>query len=344
VGPTGKKCRMDHLKAERIPDDVADSPKEPSKLVREDESSDSESDDEVDVRSQLKDLSSKFDWLTTAVQKLVQRDLDAVEKSSKPISEKIGKAKKKAAKVASLDPKPVASGVTTSSLAKDKELNTLLRSYNEGERDFLAGFNKVASASAGEKPKKALYIPDFVTCVSEATVSDDEEILTTSSGTQLSLKTKPKRLEPKDVTLPMWISANSRICDVLSPGFSSIELQQYNEFTRQIGDLLQLYSVSSVMVLDHEHRRHVAATGRAWDDISHHLEKIHLRSASLVTASPVSVAVKSKKKSSHVCRAFNTRQGCKNGDDCTYRHVCSEKNCTGKHPKHEHDKFQKTAV
>jgi hypothetical protein len=63
-----------------------------------------------------------------------------------------------------------------------------------------------------------------------------------------------------------WISANSRICDILAVTMSHSQLACYNEYTRQIGDLLQVYTEESVMLLDHEHRCHVSFTGRSWDE------------------------------------------------------------------------------
>ena len=73
MGPCGKKCRMDELKAEKVPTSPmkSGSSRSPAKSVSGDESSDSDSDVEVDVKVQLKSLSSKFDLLTLTVQKLV---------------------------------------------------------------------------------------------------------------------------------------------------------------------------------------------------------------------------------------------------------------------------------
>jgi hypothetical protein len=79
-------------------------------------------------------------------------------------------------------------------------------------------------------------------------------------------KAKKKRVEPHDVSTAQWISTNSRIYEILSGSMSSKQRASYREFTRQIGDLLQVYSEQSVMVLDHEHRRQKNARG-CWKKI-----------------------------------------------------------------------------
>ena len=191
----------------------------------------------------------------------------------------------------------------------------------------------------------------------QGSLVDQEDSLTTSSGIQLTFKRKAKKLEPEQVTPAQWISANSRIFDLLAPSFSSNEKAQYHEFTRQIGDLLQVYTEPSVMALDFEHRMHVTATGRRWDDISLHLERFHLRFKCPIASanaqsngqagnSSQSVQTVSKpvsKRSNRPCYAYNTKAGCPYPDSCKYKHKCSERGCGEKQPKYEHEKFRAPA-
>ena len=134
---------------------------------------------------------------------------------------------------------------------------------------------------------------------------------------------------------------------------SSSQNAAYNEYTRMVGDLYQLYTEPSVMLLDDEHRRLVALSGHSWADISLHLERLHLKlksggSVSATTVSRGSVSPVSTKssirKSNNPCYGYNSRAGCKNPDTCRYKHVCSDRvegvTCRGAHPKYDHAKFQ----
>ena len=198
-------------------------------------------------------------------------------------------------------------------------------------------------SSAGEKPKKVQLITDYITRIQGST-SDDEDALMTTSGSNIVFKTKSKgKIDVNDVTAGQWITANSRIFDLLSSSMSKRQQAEYQEYTRQFGDLLQCYSEPSCMLLDQEHRKHVFATGRAWDEVSAHLERLYLRlksGSSHEIASPKSV----KKKTNHVCYAYNTRAGCKRGESCKYKHKCSEKRCHEAHPKYDHESFRAKQV
>ena len=244
---------------------------------------------------------------------------------------------------------------TTRTLGRDKELNKLLSLYHQDRQDFLSvredgtsGASPVA-VTQGERLKKHLSIVDFISRT-DGPPLEDEETLVTTSGTKLVLsKSTSKKIEVQNVTVPQWISANSRIYDLLTPTMSRLEMASYNEYVRVVGDLLQIYTVSSIMCMDEEHRRLVNATGRSWCDVSLHLERMFLKIKAVVpetVAQPVqNSSAKSTvaKKSSNLCFAYNNRGGCRNGDSCKYKHLCSNKEgsvfCKGKHPKWDHERF-----
>jgi hypothetical protein len=235
---------------------------------------------------------------------------------------------------------------TTRSLAKDKELGKLLAIYNQGEADFLSGNLSKTSRKHGEKPK-TLYIRDYVT--RPDLHSDDDDCLITKGGVQLTVKKNLKKLDCENVSVPQWISANSRIFEILALDMSNKQQRQYHDYTRQIGDLFELYSAPSVLVVDNEHRRQVTKTRRTWNHISSHLERLYLRVKSGQKSSNSMVSKTDSKtdsktaKSSRYCFAFNTRSGCKHGDDCRYKHACSVKGCGEKHPKWDHERFRSPA-
>jgi hypothetical protein len=235
---------------------------------------------------------------------------------------------------------------TAATLSKNAEVNALLSKYSENEKEFLEvqeALNK-ETISPGEKAKNFLAICDFVT-LPECFLSDDEETLLTTTGRQLVFKsTKSKKIEPKDVSPAQWIGANSRILDVLSPTLTKAELAEYNDYTRQIWDLLQLYTDASVMSLDHAHRKSVAMFDRHWNDVSNHCERFYLRIRPSQKSEKTEMVKggKSKVRSrfQHVCVKYNSVEGCTYGDQCRFRHKCNEKGCSDTRPKHTHEHFR----
>jgi hypothetical protein len=304
------------------------------------------------VHKKLRKFGSKIDKLTSTVECLVKRDLKAVRIAvpdpvvEAPVSNQAKKVNLGASTSASSSAGIAESSKqTTSSLAKNTEVNALLSKYSESEREFLEvqeAINK-DSLTSGEKNKKFLAIVDFVT-LPECFLSDDEETLLTTTGRQLTFKSKNKKLEPKEVSAAQWIGANSRILDVLYPTLSKAEISDYNDYTRQIGDLLQLYTEPSVMSLDHSHRKAVAMFNRRWNDVSNHTERFYLRVKPSQKAdrsdSVKGTKPKGRSKFQHVCVKYNTSEGCTYGDQCRFRHKCNEKGCHDTRPKHTHEHFR----
>jgi hypothetical protein len=362
---------MDELLADEVKaanaEGTPDRKKKPKKLVQQTVATDESgsgtegTDSDEDVRADLQTLHNQISVLSTAVTKLVDRDLARV-----PVPELTVRAKKSSG--ATITELPAAASAderggkvevrpTTQTLARDRDLNQLLAAYNKGESSYLSSLGSDGASGAsrpavlGERNKKTYFIHDYISRV-QGTLADQEDSLTTSNGVQLTFKRKAKKLDPEEVSTAQWISANSRIFDLLEPSFSVDDKAQYNEYTRQIGDLLQVYTVPSVMCLDHEHRMHVTATGRRWDEVSLHLERFHLRfncpvaAANAMSNGQTGVAISQSvskpvsKRSNRPCYAYNTKAGCPYPDSCKYKHKCSERGCGEKHPKHEHEKFR----
>ena len=60
------------------------------------------------------------------------------------------------------------------------------------------------------------------------------------------------------------------------PTFSSQDLKDYLSYTKQIGDLLQIYTTEAIFTLDNERRRDVCRGNRRWCDISVHMDRFYL--------------------------------------------------------------------
>jgi hypothetical protein len=211
----------------------------------------------------------------------------------------------------------------------------------------LVASSSSGASKGGENPKlkKHLSIPDYLSRLVGPRVFLEDKLLT-SSGVNITFKSAAKKVEVEDVTTAQWLSANLRIFDILSMSMSSTEVAEYHEYTKQIGDLLQVYTESSVMQFDDEHRRMVKLSDRSWIDISAHLERIFLKVKTNYSPSSSGASSKAKvakKKSGNPCFGFNSKAGCKIPDSCGYKHVCSARiesgTCRENHPKWEHGKF-----
>jgi hypothetical protein len=241
---------------------------------------------------------------------------------------------------------------TTGSLRRDRELSTLLSDYNSSSLDdYLSPDHHGGPATSrqGEnRVRRALLIPDFVTNY-EGIDDDIEDDFVSKQGRTFSLQSKAKRVTLKEITVPQWITANNRIGEILSLSFSPQDAADYNRYTRQVGDLFQIYAVECVLKLDNAHRKDMFAYGGRWHDVDNHLEHFFLqkmakRETQVSTSANLSPSVTSpgegkkslRKRWSHVCAKFNTKEGCSFKDHCRFPHLCGEKGCYGAHPSHEH--------
>jgi hypothetical protein len=237
--------------------------------------------------------------------------------------------------------------VTTQTLGRDAELARLLDAYNnDGSDGMLQAQDAVNASSLGvirqgePKVKKPLLIPDFITsCLGISYNNEDIELLT-SKGPSFKLQGRAKKPEAKDVTVAQWIAANIAILEQLMPTFSSSELRDYLSYTRQIGDLLQIYTTEAIFTLDNEHRKDVCFGVRRWCDISVHMDRFYLSHSLLKSSGNNSVASSGTNKPrkgrfNHPCTRYNTREGCSN-ESCKFQPICSIRGCRGAHPKHEH--------
>ncbi len=247
---------------------------------------------------------------------------------------------------------------TTRSLSRDNELNELVKSLqNTSLTDFLSmedaekGGRQMPQGS-GLKPKpKVLLIPDFVS--KPKGVVDDEEDLFNFSSTGLQTqgqahlvlrsKSKPKA---DQVSLPMWVSANARILRQLVDEETDVSqlrllLKAYLDYTAQIGDLCQSYSVQSVMLLDDSHRREQAKEGKQWDDVGIHAMFYYLDKRQIPMKEATSARTRQRSQRAvdatgrEICISYNNPAGCKY-PNCRHSHVCIAAGCNERHPVTQH--------
>jgi hypothetical protein len=237
---------------------------------------------------------------------------------------------------------------TTQTLARNKELAGLLAEYNSGGvKDLLTAQESSVtttsrSTSSGEKTlKKPLLIPDHINYWNGLEDDDDDSFVTTQ-GKTFKLEGRRRRLSPREVSIPQWLSANLNILELLSDSLTPLEVKQYLDYTKQIGDLLQIYMTGSVFCLDDSHRRDVHRGIRQWNAINGHQERFFLvcersvgvSSSASSSASGSTSGRRRRNRPGQPCVAYNTVEGCKYRDNCKFPHICSDKLCGGSHPRH----------
>jgi hypothetical protein len=244
-------------------------------------------------------------------------------------------------------------GPTTHSLARDAELSKLLDEFNEdGGDDLVRAQDSVnsrlgASTLQGEnKLKKALAIPDYIRSSSGVGLVEEDDELVTRKGLTFKLQGRTKKIEVQNVTIPQWLSANILIFEILTPTLTVREIKDYLHYTRQVGDLLQVYTSATVFQLDHEHRQEVAREEHRWNEVSSHLERYYLErvrgsggNAGTSTngggSGGTATSKSAKRRFNHPCARYNSKDGCDNVQ-CKFQPICSIKGCRGNHPKHLH--------
>jgi hypothetical protein len=185
------------------------------------------------------------------------------------------------------------------------------------------------------KGERVLLPIHFLSCVRGT--QDKDEVIHSGKGLNLVIQTNTKRIGPEKITTAQWVSANARILDKLitSGRLTSSTLSDYLDYCRKIGDLLQLYTPSSVFMLDNNHRLEVHETiGKRWNDIDATLQNAHLKrkesdqvfnSRSNANVRSDSASVSRRGPMRHVnspCWAFNSPEGCRfSKDKCKYDHV-----------------------
>jgi hypothetical protein len=241
------------------------------------------------------------------------------------------------------------SRVTTQTLARNKELADLLAEYNSGGvKDLLTAQESSVtttsrSTSSGEKLlKKPLLIPDHIHYWNGLEDDDDDSFVTTL-GKTFKLEGRRRRLLPREVSIPQWLSPNLNILELLSESWTPAEVKEYLEYSKQIGDLLQIYTSASVFCLDDSHRRDVHRGFRRWNAISGHQERfflvrdrsVNMASGGSTSSSGAASGRRRRNRPGQPCVAYNSTDWCKYKENCKFPHICSDKLCGGNHPRHQ---------
>jgi hypothetical protein len=188
---------------------------------------------------------------------------------------------------------------------------------------------------------------DFITVI-PGIVTGDEDVLNEHNGIELVLRSVgAKKPTPDKLSTGQFIEASATILQLQLSSFSLQDLTDYIEYTRQIGYFMQIFSVGSVFMLDHNHRKNVFYKKHRWNSIDQCLATgtLKQKSSPSVSKSPrKSTGVSSSKNLSGTpCSNFNDKFKYCAYNPCQNPHICSVDGCRKNHPAYKHgsgDRFR----
>jgi hypothetical protein len=195
-------------------------------------------------------------------------------------------------------------------------------------RELMKDLLNVDGVPTNVRGEKVLLPVNFLSCVRGT--QDSEEIIHSGKGLNLVLQTTAKKVTPDKLSVGQWTGANARVLQkLISEGrLNAQQLDDYLDYNRKIGDLLQLYTAGSVFMLDNNHRLEIhEKPSRCWSEIDSTLQNAHLQkknelyNAASSVRGNVTVGT-GVKRGVRPCWKFNSEEGCPFGKDaCRYDHV-----------------------
>jgi hypothetical protein len=187
--------------------------------------------------------------------------------------------------------------------------------------------------SAGEKP----MLPVNFIRNPKGTITDLDEQVVTEDG-KLVVKPVVRKPTADQLTAGQWVAANAIILSRLLPKLSRQELCDYLDYERKLGGLMQIFTHSSVFILDNEHRIDVHRFNDRWNDIdptdigSLLKKKDETQLPSYMHTAPRRDNQRSNARGTRqgasqpdgrknaACWQYNSPEGCPFGQTCRYGH------------------------
>lgn len=191
------------------------------------------------------------------------------------------------------------------------------------------------SSAAGKSTPSYFDICDFV-----QTSVEEEVVLGGQGDQQIVVKSGPKKPRIENLTLSQWSVANLAILYKLV-GENKLQgpaMMDYLSYTTKIYQLVQRFSLVSVMLYDREYRKLQASLNFRWGTDVQHLSNIHLQAREKPAAQssqpkkpfvPFKPA-KTGQGKQEICRNYNSQKGCSFAE-CKFKHVCIIPGCKQTH-------------
>ena len=201
------------------------------------------------------------------------------------------------------------------------------------------------SLALGKSVTGFLDICDFVQCTVE-----EEVVLGGQGNQQIIVKSGPKEPKFESLTLSQWSVATLSILYKLvgENKLVSSALMDYLSYTTKVYQLVQWFSLVSVLLTDREYRKLQASMGFRWGTDVQHLYTLFLQAHSQPSAQASQQVKKGAnangqkpgkfnkdRKGKEICRNFSSSKGC-SFSDCRFQHTCLLPGCSQKHPVQTH--------
>ena len=183
--------------------------------------------------------------------------------------------------------------------------------------------------------------------------SVDEDLVVGGQGEQqLIIKSGPKKPKLESLTLSQWSIANLAILYKLVNENKLVgpNLMDYLSYTTKVYQLVQRFSLGSVLLYDREYHKLQSSMNFRWGTDVQHLHTLFLQSRSN-NGSQGNTVNTQKRGSGHptkpmvdrrvnVCRNFNSDKGC-SYDQCRFKHRCIVPGCGQNHSATSHPQAKK---
>ena len=184
----------------------------------------------------------------------------------------------------------------------------------------------------------------------------DEDLVVGGHGDQqLVIKTGPKKPKLESLTLSQWSVANLAILYRLVNEGKLVgpNLMDYLSYTTKVYQLVQRFSLSSVLLYDREYRKLQASMNFRWGTDVQHLHTLFLQQRSVPGSQSQGNQLTGQKRGNanqfaakpkgdkrvEICRNFNSDKGC-SFEHCKFKHKCIVPGCSQAHSAtvHSHEK------
>ncbi len=185
----------------------------------------------------------------------------------------------------------------------------------------------------------------------------EEQVVSEQGDVQFIYRNAPRRPKLQNIAVEEWCLANTRIMDMLinTRQLDGNTLRDYMCYTMKTCELFKHYQRPTVLQYDREYRHLQARHAFRWGTDCPHLHTLHLRLKQVTSSVTSSTTVSGRSQGhrgrgpsagggSQVCFQYNSREGCSYGDDCRFRHACSETGCTASHSKVNHQAREANAA
>ena len=181
----------------------------------------------------------------------------------------------------------------------------------------------------------------------------DEDLVVGGQGEQqLVIKSGPKKPKLESLTLSQWSIANLAILYKLVNEGKLVgpSLMDYLSYTTKVYQLVQRFSLVSVLLYDREYRKLQGSMSYRWGTDVQHLHTLFLQprpnggpqgnTLNIPKRGNANQTKPKVEKRTDVCRNFNSEKGC-SYDQCKFRHKCMVPGCGQSHSAISHSREKK---